>query len=236
MFAPQLDGLSDTYRVIAYDQRSRTERWDEAYTLADLADDLLGLLDELEVATCVLVGTSVGGFIAQELALAHPDRVDGLVVISARLGAYEDEERTRFERTFGALDRDGAVPREFADWLAALILSERTREREVALVEHWLKRWCSRPARAVYREWRAWIEKEDHRERLAALTKPMLLVYGEDDSMLSLDRIAGATAELHDAEAVGIPGAGHVPSLENPDLVTSALGRFLERVYSARAG
>ena len=82
MFAPQLDGLSDTYRVIAYDQRSRTARWDEAYTLADLADDLLGLLDELEGATCVLVGTSVGGFIAQELALARPERLASLILVS----------------------------------------------------------------------------------------------------------------------------------------------------------
>lgn len=233
MFAPQLEALAGEYRVVAYDQRSCTACWDDDYTLADLADDCVQLLDGLEIERCVLVGTSIGGFIALEVALAHPQRLAGLVVISARAGPYSDDERTRFASTFGQLDHEGEVPAEFAEWLAALIFADVTHDRQPELVRHWTERWCTRPGRAVYREWRAWIDKKDRRSQVSAVTVPTLLVYGKDDRMLSLDRISAITDAMPDVRAAAIPRAGHVPNVENATAVNAELRAFLDDVYGA---
>lgn len=69
MFAPQLDALSDEYRVVAYDSRARTDRYVGPY---DLADDAAALQDALGIDSCVLVGMSMGGFVALRFAERYP--------------------------------------------------------------------------------------------------------------------------------------------------------------------
>ena len=87
MFADQLAGLSDTYRVVAFDHRARTENWRGPYDLDDLADDVVALLNSLDIERCVLGGMSMGGFMALRFALRHQDRLDGLVLIDTMAAA-----------------------------------------------------------------------------------------------------------------------------------------------------
>jgi len=69
MFGPQLAALSRWFRVIAFDHRARTARWEGPYSLNDLTGDCLDLLDALGIEKCVLGGMSMGGFMALRLAL-----------------------------------------------------------------------------------------------------------------------------------------------------------------------
>ncbi|MDY7081970.1 MAG: alpha/beta hydrolase, partial [Halobacteria archaeon] len=64
MFRPQLDALKNECRVVAYDSRSRTERWEGPYSLDDLANDCLALVDALDIDSFVLAGMSMGGYMA----------------------------------------------------------------------------------------------------------------------------------------------------------------------------
>ena len=78
MFEPQMQTLSQAYRVILFDSRARTGPWDSQWKIPDLVDDTLALLNNLGIERCVLAGMSVGGFMALDFALTHPDRLDGL--------------------------------------------------------------------------------------------------------------------------------------------------------------
>ena len=79
---PQLPGLAERFHVIAFDNRGagRTKAPDGPYTIAQMADDTAGLLDSLELPSAHVFGISMGGMVAQELALSHAERVRTLVL------------------------------------------------------------------------------------------------------------------------------------------------------------
>ena len=78
----QVPALSTQFRVVILDNRDtgRSSKAGHPYTIADMADDVAGLLDALEIQRSHLLGLSMGGMIAQEFALQHPDRLDRLVI------------------------------------------------------------------------------------------------------------------------------------------------------------
>src|SRR5215218_2271434 len=77
-----LDGLARSFRVIAFDNRGTglSDKPEGSTTVAQMADDGVGLLDALDIPRAHVMGISMGGMIAQELALRHPERVVGLVL------------------------------------------------------------------------------------------------------------------------------------------------------------
>ena len=232
MFEPQVAALSDAYRVVTYDHRARTDRWDGPYDLTDLVDDCLALLDRLGIEKCVLGGMSMGGFMALEFALVHQDRLDGLILIDAMAQAYTAEEQEGFGHEFGKLDADGLLPRDWAEWAAPLCFSETTAARNPELIQHWIDRWCQIPARAVYYEAFSWLHKEDRSENVASITIPTLAIHGVQDAPVSIERARPMVAAMPNAKLVEVPDAGHTSNLENPAVVNSAIRAFLDAIYT----
>lgn len=85
-FAPQYAAFSKRFDVIAVDNRGagRTTAPDQPYSMAQMADDAVALLDHLGIAQAHVLGTSMGGMIAQEMAITHPERIDALVLACTR--------------------------------------------------------------------------------------------------------------------------------------------------------
>ena len=231
MFAPQLDHLAERgYRAIAYNSRVLTGE-PAAHTLGDLVEDCRTLLDDLGIRKCVLVGMSVGGFMALEFALAHPERLRGLVVIAGTSKDYTPEEREAYRRQFDKLDVDGMVPLDFAQWVAPFCFGETTLKCNPALVEHWVDRWATTmPARAVHFQGGSWLDKEDITVRLATIDLPVLVIHGEEDVPLPIDRAQAMADALPDATFARVAHAGHSVNLEQPAAVNAAIARFLGRL------
>lgn len=228
MFRPQLDALSDRYRVIAYDHRARNHRWDEApYNLQDLAADARDLLDELGIEKCVLGGMSLGGFVAIEFALAYPERLDGLMLLNTSAKGYTEGEQATFNEKFSANDRDGKIDDDFADWCIPICFGATTRERNPQLVEHWRNHWLSYTARAVYYETH-WPSKADRLEQMREIKVPTLIVHGDEDTILPLEEHSLPILErLPEGYLAVAPAAGHTANLERPEVVNAAIGGFL---------
>ena len=233
MFAPQLGYLAERgYRAIAYNSRVLTGE-PSAHTLDDLAEDCRQLLDRLAIDKCVVAGMSVGGFMALPFALKHQDRLNGLILIDSTSQGYTPEERVAFGAEFDKLDVDGMVPRDFAEWAAPYCFGATTYAENKALVDRWIDRWATTvPARAVFYQGGSWINKDDITDRLSEIKVPVLVIHGEEDVPIPIERALPMLDVLPDSTLARIPNSGHTSNLEQAPVVNEAIGSFLERVVS----
>lgn len=236
MFEPQMAALCDDYRIVAFDHRARGPRWEGPYSLYDLADDCVRLLDSLEIERCVLAGMSMGGWTALRVVLGHPDRIDGLVLIASSGLSYSDAERSDWEQHYRPLLDAACVGREFALEEARLCFSDSTRRDRPEMVGHWVERWAGYRGAAVYHEVCSWLMQDDISGRLGTIDVPAVAIHGLADEAIGIEDARTTVAAMPSASLVPVPGAGHTVNLESPAQVNAALRAFLADVYGEPSG
>jgi 3-oxoadipate enol-lactonase/4-carboxymuconolactone decarboxylase len=224
MWDAQARALSARYRVLRYDTRGhgRSPVVDQPITIDTLADDLAGLLEGLGIAMAHVVGLSIGGMTAQALAVSHPERVGGLVLMAtsayAPLGWAERAELVRAQG-LGAIV-DATMTRWFtpAYVAAAAPPLQAVRERFLSIDPVGYALCCGA------------IGGMDLREPIKAITAPTLIIAGAEDPApwpaMSFDinsRIAGS-------ELIVLPHAAHILAMEQADAVNRHLLGFLDRL------
>jgi len=235
MFEPQMQALCDRYRVVAFDHRARGPRSEGPYSLYDLADDCVRLLDSLQIERCVIAGMSMGGWMALRVVLGHPDRMDGLVLIASSGLSYSDADRSSWEQHYRPLLSTERVGREFALGEAQVCFSDSTRRNNPEMVRHWVERWAGYRGPTVYDEVCSWLMQDDISERLATIDIPTVAIHGLEDEAIGIEDARTTVAAIGSASLVPVPGAGHTVNLESPDQVNAALRAFLVEVYGEPA-
>jgi pimeloyl-ACP methyl ester carboxylesterase len=230
MFEPQVEALSDEYRVVAYDTRARTDRYAEAYDLYDLADDCAALMDATGIDSCVLGGMSMGGFMALRFAERYPERLEGLVFVDSTAGPHETQEREQYGEMIEMAREAGEIPEQLAEVIKPILFGNTTTQENHELVERWADRWLTYPGEAVYHEVNSWLERPDFTDELDDIDVPALVIHGEEDNALDPSR-SDSLADRLDARRVIVPGAGHSSNLENPEPVNTAIREFLGEIY-----
>nr|WP_321112618.1 alpha/beta hydrolase [Halorussus salinisoli] len=230
MFDPQIEALSDDYRVVAYDTRARTDQFATSYDLYDLADDCAALIDTKGINSCALGGMSMGGFMALRFAERYPERLDGLIFIDSTAGPHPDDEIEQYRSMIEATREAGEVQEQYVDTVKQLLFGNTTLRENPELAEMWMDRWFTYPAEAVYHEVNSWLERPDFTAELDDIDVPALVIHGEEDLALDPARSDSLAARLN-ARHVTIPNAGHSSNLENPEPVNEAIHEFLEVVY-----
>ena len=212
--------LARSFRVIAFDNRDtgRSSRTPWPYSVAQMADDAVAVLDAAGEERAHVYGISLGSLVAQEVALRHPDRVRALVLGASSAGGFAayKPRPTSFAQTF--LLRAGAMGIEEAEWAAVpYTYAEKTRqlhsERIGADIAH---RMTSPPEALAYMHQAAAVGTHDTYERLNQIAAPTLVVHGEQDvfippanAMVLAERIPGAELRLW-------PDAGHMYIIDEP--------------------
>ncbi len=230
MFIPQLADLSAHYRCIAFDSRARTDRWRGPYTLDDMADDCRQLMDDLGIEKCVLTGMSLGGFMGFRFALRYPDRLAGLVFISTQAKSDPDEHE-RFGGWFDKLRRERFVTKEFADWCADVCFGATTKKLYPPIATHWRDRWMTMSGESVYRESQTWLRRENLEKKIEAIKTPTLVIHGDEDIPIPLDRVRPMTTTMPDAKLVIVKGCGHTANVEAPRETNEAIRDFMQRLH-----
>jgi pimeloyl-ACP methyl ester carboxylesterase len=220
--------LSRTLRVIAFDNRGagRSEAPPGPYTVAQMARDALAVLDAAEAPRAHVYGISLGGMIAQEIALEHPNRVISVVLGATSPGGADAVPPD--EDTLGFLERRTAMPAEEGIWASVPYLyGAPTRRHHGGRIGQDTTRRLRFPIGPDgYRAQVAAAWGHDASGRLGGIDAPTLVVHGLDDRMilpangrLLAERIPGASLQLWE-------GAGHLYTTDEPRADREVL-RFL---------
>jgi pimeloyl-ACP methyl ester carboxylesterase len=223
MFAPQLDAFSGEHRCVAWNERGHgaTESTPDAFTYWDSADDAVALLDHLGIERAVFAGMSQGGFLSLRAALAHPERVQALILIDTQAGVEDPEKLAGYDQLLQAWTGPDGLPQEIADIVAGLILGAPDHHAE------WQAKWRAMDHERVRQVYATLVGRDDITDRLGEIAVPALVVHGSADAAIGVEDAQRMADGLPDAELVLIEGAGHAANLTHPDAVNPHIARFL---------
>ncbi len=230
------DELVQDGRVIAFDRPAfglsgRPLEWEgqNPYSMGSQVDLVVALLDHLGVEKAVLVGNSAGGTVAAEVALAHPERVQALVLVDAAIytgGGAPDWIKpllaTPQARRLGLfvvrrITSGGSVSNLIdLAWHDPSAVTAETLEgyRTTFQVENWDK--------AL---WEFTLASRESRlaERITQVQVPVLVLTGDDDRIVPTEESIRLAGEIPGAELVVFPNCGHVPQEECPEAFLEAV-------------
>lgn len=224
MFDPQVTALAPEFRVVTWDSRGfgATEFDEKPFTYWDSARDALGLCDHLGIGRAVFAGMSQGGFLSLRIALMAPDRVRALVLLDTQAGAEHPDKAELYGDMIEAWVNVGPGD-ELANIVAGIIIDDPVEN------PRWIAKWQSSGRHELVREaGRCLLERESVLERLGQITCPALVIHGENDSAIELDKAEAMSARLPGSTGVVVvPGAAHAANLTHPEPVNAALLPFL---------
>ncbi|HYW75705.1 MAG TPA: alpha/beta fold hydrolase [Gammaproteobacteria bacterium] len=229
-FADLVPALARQHQVLVFDQRGSgwSDKPEQPYSMALYADDTARLMDALGIERAHVLGMSMGGMIAQEFALRHPNRLNGLVLGCTSPGgpnAAKLESAAR-ERTYETAELSAE---ERAYRLAEAGLSQGFLRRNRQVLKQLTEARRQRPldVNALQRRMAA-IDAHDTFDRLGDIQAPTLVITGRPDSIVSADNSTILAERIPNARLEVLEPAGHLFWLEKPretlDLVLAFLG------------
>lgn len=227
----QLDGLSDRYRLTAFDNRGagRSPMVPDGFTVVDMADDAAGVLRSLGIERAHVMGFSGGSANAQELALRHPDLVRSLVLVSTwgRPDPYFLTALEAWKWLAEAAPSERAMLEAFFLWIyTARAHADGTVD---AIIEEALAFEHPQELEGFVRQLDAW-KPHDTMDRLGTIDVPTLVVSGGQD-LITRPALNVAVADaIPGAELVVLPDEAHQPFQEQPEAFNAMVADFWRRV------
>jgi 3-oxoadipate enol-lactonase len=226
---PVLPHLREEFRIIRYDQRGHglSDVTPSPYSIDDLVNDLAGLLEGLKVDESVVCGLSVGGMIAQGLASAYPGRVRALVLCDT---AMQIGPASMWDERIAVIQNDGiGVLTEpiMERWFTQAFRESRVEEfsgyinmLERTPVEGYVGTCCA-------------IRDADMRAAAASIDRPTLVLCGDRDLATPPELGAKLADAIPDAIFSLVEDAAHISCVEQPEIFSRSLIKFLEEISSA---
>ena len=231
----QRRAFSKHYRCIAFDNRGvgHSDKPEGAYDLAEMAEDAIAVLDAAGVDTAHVMGASMGGVIAQILAVLHPDRVRTLVL--ACTASRHHEWRRELLREWRDTAAETGMRHVAGRSLRWLVGSRMRRRLELPASLLW-PLIAAAPAHAFVSQVNAILDADDGlREELAALDVPTLVITGSQDILTPVGDAEELAETIPGAELVIVPGAAHAVMVDHAPAFNDAVLSFLGRHRAAVA-
>jgi pimeloyl-ACP methyl ester carboxylesterase len=211
---PALDG----FRVLSFDNRGvgRSERVPGPYTGAEMADDAVSVLDAAGVESAHVYGISLGGMIAQEVALRHPDRVRALVLGATTRGG--DAHVPASDDVVAFVRLRAQMTAEHAVWASVPInYAARTRAEGGHLIAEDVAQRLRFPVEAEYYSAQL-AAANGHDAAVEDIRAPTLVVHGEEDVLIPPENGRRLAADIVGAELSMWPGAAHLYFTDEPEV------------------
>ena len=209
--------LDDTFDVITPDLRGFGESTigDSQPGMDDYASDIAELLDQLEIAKAAIVGHSMGGYVALAFARLYPERVSGLGLVSSQVLADAPERKEGRYKSAADVEANGIG--SVVESMAPKFTSD---ERLQGYARTAMQQ---QPASAYISALKAMAERVDSTPFLSSFDFPVVVIHGDSDSLIPIDRAREVKSALPQAHLVEVPGAGHMPMMEAREKTAEAL-------------
>ena len=222
---PQVDAFADRYRCITVDHRGhgRSDRTTgDGYSIAGFAADAAAVLDHLGVDRAHVVGLSMGGMIAQQMAVSAPARVCTLALLDtfSRPGAMGEGMGAMADQVEAAgLDA-------IAGGFQAMVFASATTASRSDLLERFDVQFRGNTPACLAWAMRA-IAGIDVYDRLGGVSAPTLVLCGAEDNLTPIAQAEELAGAIPGARIEVVPDAGHFSNIENPDVVNQHLAKHL---------
>ncbi|GLU30881.1 3-oxoadipate enol-lactonase [Trinickia caryophylli] len=222
MWEPQMQALTQQFRVLRYDARGhgRSALLPPPYSIDDLGNDVVVLLDKLGIERADFVGISMGGLIGQWLAIHKPERIGKLIVsnTAARIGTADGwRARAELVRAQGLAEVAGSSP---ARWFTPRFAAE-----QVARVEPLVERLRTLSPEG-YAACCDVLGATDLRDAIGKITAPTLVIAGEHDPVTTVADARFIVRQVAGATLATLP-ASHLSNIEVPEAFNEAVLSFL---------
>jgi 3-oxoadipate enol-lactonase len=231
-----IEALAEKFTVVLFDNRGTgaSGKPTSGYEISNMAKDVSGLLDHLEIARANVLGYSMGGAIAQEFVRQFPDRVLGLVLCATMCGGpratYAPPSVVKVMR-----ELDGLTPEEIARQIWSVTYSPGYIENHRELAENQMRREITAPTplHAADLQYQAFAEF-DGSKALPNIQAPTLVMTGDLDRLVSPRNSTFIAGHIPGARLIVIPGCGHRLMWEATDECVAFVTEFLTGVYDGR--
>lgn len=209
--------LEDTFDLIIPDLRGfgASTTIDTPYTMDDFASDINGLLNNLGIEKTAIVGHSMGGYVALAFARLYPKRMSGLGLVASQvLADPPDRKEARYKSAAEVAEKGvGGV----VDTMAPKFTSDqRLQEFSRNIMER-------QQPEAYIGALKAMAERQDATPLLASMQYPVVLVHGDADMLIPVERAQEVKNAIPSAHFTEISGASHLPMLESAELTAESL-------------
>jgi 3-oxoadipate enol-lactonase len=229
MWAPQLGALVRQGRCVAPDLRGLGASTASApYSMDQYADDVAALLDALGVAPAVVVGLSMGGYIAFAFWRRHRARARALVLADTRAGPDTDEGRDKRRRLIDVARARGAAT--VAEMQIGSMVGEMTRQRRPEVADAIRAMMAAAPVEGIVGALEAMMARPDSTATLATIDVPTLILVGEEDALTPPKESQAMHEKIRGSRLEIIERAGHICNLERPAAFSHVVSEFVEGV------
>lgn len=232
LYDKQVEHFKSSYRCIAFDFRGqgKSEVTKSGYDMDSLAEDAIALLEALEISKCHLVGLSMGGYVAQRVALKRPDLLHSLILLDTGAEAENPEKKADYKKMLRAIHWLGikriskkVMPIMFGE----TFLNDKSRKQEY---KTWLEHLRQNNKKGAMRATAGVIEREGVLSRLPHINLPTLIVVGDEDKPTPYEEAQKMHFAIKGSKLAVIKQAGHSTPVEQPERLNQVMSTFLKLV------
>lgn len=224
---PAAEALADRYRVLVPDlpgSGGSSLLWDGSADLGTTARLLFDWLDHLQLDTCVVIGHSMGGYVALEMLAAAPERLLGIGLFHSHPLGDDEGKKLNRDRTIALIEKRGS--KDFLHGFIPNLFAPDQRASLAATIDLLEKQAAEQSVAAYVAQTQAMRDRASRLDLLIQSGLPKLVVLGRHDPILQVETGLGYAVQLNNCQLEVLETAGHMGMYESPDQTAAILAEF----------
>ena len=228
----QVETFSKKYRLLVFDNRgiARSSEPGGPFSTRDMATDTITLMEAVGIKKAHVLGYSMGGMIAQEIALNYPEKVDGLILVATDCGiSLRVKAKPEVTRLFSDMVYLATPEAKSASYDCLFAKQTINAHPEVIARYEEVSMRFPAPQQILLKQWDA-VTQHDACNRLQDIASPTLTITGSEDELIPPQNARVMAEQIPNAELTVINGGGHLFLIEQPEQFNNAVMGFLEKI------